>query len=122
MKNNNDDGDNQQWSQAYLKDQFFLRLSEVPDPNLFYQDRKYYALAKKLMFKIPVYKSSPTFVFNISDLDTKCREEFIGFVKLNPKREIEYFLKDIAVKFLESVNYSYTNNSVIPYLQVGYDD
>jgi hypothetical protein len=105
-----------------VKDEIFLCLSKVPDTEFYYLDRKYYALAKDVMYKIPVYRPPPTFIFNISDLSPKCKEEFVEFVRLNSKKNIESLLKEIAVKFLEGVNYTYTHQSVIPYLQVGFDD
>lgn len=110
------------WTDAKLKYEFFLDLSKVPDTEIFYLDRKYYAQAKYLMYRIPVYSPAPSYIINISDLSPKCKQEFIDFVNLNSKRDIEYFLKDIAVKFFERVNYDYTNQSVIPRLKVVYDD
>jgi hypothetical protein len=110
------------WTIAKLQDEFFLCLSKYPNENLFYSDRKYYALAKELLYKIPIYRPSPTFIFNISDLSARCKEEFIEFVKLNSKKDINQFLKDIAVKFFEGVKYHYTHISVIRKLKVGYDD
>lgn len=108
------------WTTAKFKDEFFLCLSKFPDENLFYLDRKYYSLAKELLYTIPVYRPPPTFIFNVSDLSPRCKDEFIEFVKLNSKKEIEFFLKDIAVKFFEAVDYDYTNQSVIRHLKVGF--
>ena len=111
-----------EWTVSKVKDEIFLCLSKVPDPDFFYLDRKYYALANEIIYKIPVYRPSPTFILNISDLSPICKEEFIEFVRLNSKKDIELFLKEIAVKFFEAINYAYTNQSVIPCLKVGFDD
>jgi hypothetical protein len=110
------------WTTSKFKDEFFLCSSKFPDENLFYLDRKYYLLAKESIYKIPVYKLAPTFIFNISDLTPRCREEFIQFVKYNSEKEIKLFLKQIAVKFLEAVDYDYTHISVIRHLKVGFAD
>ena len=81
----------EEWTTAKFKDEFFLCLSKFPDENLFYLDRKYYALAKELIYRIPVYIPSPTFIFNISDLSPRCKEEFIQFVKDNSEKKLNYF-------------------------------
>ena len=125
MSSNSDTGiilvdEKELWTTAKFKDEFFLCLSKVPDENLFYLDRKYYALAKELLYRIPVYRPAPTFIFNVSDLSPRCKDEFIKFVNLNSKKEIKYFLKDIAVKFFEAVNYDYSHISVIRHLKVGF--
>ena len=129
------DYDKEIWTTAKFKDEFFKCLSKIPNAEIFYLDRKYYALAKQLIYKIPVYTKKeiinnkpvykpapPTFTFNISDLTPRCKEEFIQFVKDNSEKNIKLFLKEIAVKFFEAVDYDYTNQSVIRLLKVGFAD
>ena len=45
----------EEWTTAKFKDEFFLCLSKFPDENLFISKRKYYALAKEIIYKIPIY-------------------------------------------------------------------
>jgi hypothetical protein len=132
---NKDTDTEEEWTTAKLKDEFFSDMTKVPNTEIFYSDRKYYALAKEIIYKIPVYTKKelihnipvykpapPTFTFNVSDLGSKCKDEFIEFVTLNSKNDIEFFLKDIAVKFFENIDYFYTHNSVIRHLKVGFND
>jgi hypothetical protein len=124
--------ENDPWTLARLKDEFFLCLTRTKvdyKPNnatdnklLFLDDLKYYAQAKRLIYWIPITRPPeliPPFIINLSDLTPRIKQEFEEFCKLNTENEIGFFLRDIAIKFFEAINYSYTHNSVIPHIVVG---
>jgi hypothetical protein len=124
--------ENDPWTLARLRDEFFLCLTRVRVDNkptnvtdnklLFLDDLKYYAQAKRLIYWIPITRPPhliPAFIINLSDLTARIKKEFEEFVKLNNKKEIAIFLKEIAVKFFEAINYVYTYDSVIPHIVVG---
>jgi hypothetical protein len=119
------------WTSERFKYEFFLCLTKVFDTNRsnsitadergFLTDRKYYAEAKKIMYWIPISKPSelvPPFVINLSDLTPRLKAEFQDFCKLNERQEIGMFLKEIAARFFEGIDYAYTHDSVLSHLKV----
>ena len=121
----------EEWTTAKFKDEFFLCLSKFPDENLFISKRKYYALAKEIIYKIPIYTKKeiinkkavfkpnpPPFVINLSDLTPRVTKELKEFIELNNEKEVNYLLKEIATKFFEAINYDYTHISLIKLLKV----
>ena len=73
------------------------------------------------MYRIPISRPIelvPTFVINFSDLTPRLQSEFRQFCELNDKREISIFLKEIATKFFENIDYAYTHDSVLVHLKV----
>ena len=121
----------EQWTHSKFKYEFFICLTKVKDPNksesvtederIFLNDDKYYAQAKNLMRYIPITRPEnliPPFVFNLSDLTPKIKQEFKDYCKLNDQREISIFLKEIATKFFENIDYNYTHDSVLSHLVV----
>lgn len=112
-----------------FKYDFFLCLTRVIDTNRsnsgddkgekgFLGDRKYYAYAKKTIYWIPISETSEPFVINFSDLTPELKEEFQEFCRLNDQREIGIFLREIAARFFENINYAYTHDSVLSRLKV----
>lgn len=120
------------WTFQRFKYEFFLCLTRVIDSNRsnsvkdedkqgFLSDRKYYARAKDSIYWIPISKPSeliPPFVINFSDLTPRLKEEFQEFCKLNEQREIGMFLKEIAARFFENIDYAYAHDSVLSHLKV----
>jgi hypothetical protein len=111
------------WTLERFKYEFFLYLTKISDTNgsnsvgrdetRFLSDRKYYAQANKLIYRIPISKPSPPFVINFSDLTPRLQSELQEFCKLNAEREIATFLKEIAFRFFEGINYAYAHDSVL---------
>jgi hypothetical protein len=124
--------DKEYWTDAKLRNEIFLELTKVPNPNKlnsvnakennYLSDFKYYSKAIELIYWIPITRPPqliPAFIINLSDLTPRIKKEFEEFVKLNNKKEIVMFLKEIAIKFFEAINYGYTHDSVIPHIVVG---
>mgnify|MGYP003576141779 CR=1 FL=1 len=125
------EADDQLWTQARFKYEFFLCLTKVKVPNrsssiaedarIFLNDYKYYSQARKLRPWIPLTRPKElvtSFVINLSDLSPRCKEEFLEFCKLNNKHEIGFFLKEIAIKFFENIDYDYAHDSILSHLKV----
>jgi hypothetical protein len=73
------------------------------------------------MYWIPISKPSdliPTFVINFSDLTVRLQLELQQFCKLNNSNEIAIFLKEIAARFFENIDYEYAHDSVLSHLKV----
>lgn len=112
--------------------EFFLCLTKIVSTNRsnsvkhedrdgFLSERKYYAQAKDLMYWIPTSKHDenfPPFVINLSDLTPNLRSEFKDFCNSNESREIGIFLKEIAARFFENIDYEYTHEFVLRHLKV----
>lgn len=122
------------WTHAKFRDEFFRCLARIIDTNRsdsvsdernYLSQRKYYAQARRLIYWIPITKPTeliPPFIINLSDLSPRYRKEFEEFVDISTKREIAFFLKEIAVLFFEAIDFNYCQGSVIPHIQVGYEE
>lgn len=119
------------WTFQRFKYEFFLCLTKVIDSNKsrsineeergFLNDRKYYTRAKNVIYWIPISKPSELvlpFVINFSDLTPRLKAEFKEFCKVNGQREIGMFLKEIAARFFENIDYAYAHDSVLKHLKV----
>lgn len=118
------------WTFECLKYEFFLcltkvigsnRSNNVSENNTELGDRKYYALAKNIMYRIPISRPIelvPAFVINFSDLTPRLQSEFRQYCELNDMLDISIFLKEIATKFFENIDYAYTHDSVSAHLKV----
>ena len=125
----------EEWTHSRFKYELFIRLTKVQDPNKsdsvtdeqrgFLLDKKYYAQARRLIYWIPISKPAeliPPFIIHLSDLTPRIRKEFQEFIDLATQKEAALFLKEIAVRFFEKIDYSYTHDSVIEHLQIGYEE
>ncbi len=124
----------EEWTHTKFRDEFLLDLAKVVDPNRsnsvsdernYLSQLKYYAQARRLIYWIPITKPNeliPAFIIHLSDLSPRCRKEFEEFVDLSTKKEIAFFLKEIAVIFFEAIDFNYCHRSVISHLQVEYVD
>jgi hypothetical protein len=122
------------WTHAKFRDELFKDLANIIDTNrsnsvgnerTYLSQRKYYAQARRLIYWIPITKDEeliPPFIIHLSDLSERCRKEFAEFVDNSTKREIAFFLKEIAVIFFEAIDFNYCHRSVISHLQVEYVD
>jgi hypothetical protein len=119
------------WTTARFKDEFFLCLTKVIDPNrsnsiindrcVFLADLKYYQQARKLRPWISISKPAeliPPFIINISDLTPRIRKELKEFVEFNNAKELNFLLKEIATKFFENIDYEYAHDSILSHLIV----
>jgi hypothetical protein len=116
------------WTLERFKYEFFLCLAQVTGNNQvhnesqndsgFFSDRKYYLQARNIIYRIPVSKPIPHFVINFTDLTPELQTKFGEFCELNEPRQIAVFLKDVAARFFENVNYRYTHDSVLKHLLV----
>lgn len=127
--------DKEVWTFQRFKYEFFISLTKVLDSNKsnsiieeersetpFLSDKKYYNQARDKMYWIPICKPSElisAFIINFSDLTPRLKSEFKEFCSLNAEREIALFLKEIAARFFENLNYEYTHESVLSHLQAG---
>lgn len=126
------------WTHARFKDELFIHLTRIKNPNksesdsvsecqrIYLNDYKYYQQARDLIYWIPISKPSkhiPPFRIYTEDLKSnyKLYSEFKKFISLSTEKEIAFLLKEIAVKFFEAINYGYTHNSVIPHITVGFE-
>lgn len=122
------------WTHARLLDETFIHLTRIKDPNksdsvteiqrIYLNDYKYYAQARRLIYYIPISKPAeliPPFIIDTKDLisNPKLYAEFEEYVTGATEKEISFFLKEIAVKFFEAIDYSYTHLSVISHIAVG---
>jgi hypothetical protein len=132
--NNDISSDNEFWTHAKFKDELFIHLSRIKDSNksnsvkeiqrIYLNDHKYYARARSLIYWNPITKPHeliPPFVVDTKDLESnpKLYSEFKEYISLSTEKEISFLLKEIAVKFFEAIDYSYTHLSVIPHIAVG---
>jgi hypothetical protein len=92
--------------------------------KIYLNDYKYYAQARRLIYYIPISKPAeliPPFIIDTKDLisNPKLYAEFEEYITGATEKEISFFLKEIAVKFFEAIDYSYTHLSVISHIAVG---
>ncbi len=90
------------WTTDRLKDELYLHLMKVTDndgPHLM----KYREQAKHLMYRIPVYQPTPSFVVNVQDLSDKLKSELesLDYKSLND------VLKEAIGRIFESINERY---------------
>ena len=119
------DGPEDLWTTERLKEEFFLCLANIKEK--IYNDkgkavtvRKYYAQARYKMFLIPVGSLSPfaTFVIHFSDLTPRIQEEFTEYCKDIKEKRLTIFLKEVAGKFFENLDFEYYHGSIMRSLRV----
>ena len=113
------------WTTERLKEEFFLCLANVKEK--IYNDkgkavtvRKYYAQARYKMHLIPVGSPSPfsTFVIHFSDLSPRIQEEFTEYCKDIKEKNLTIFLKEVAGRFFENLDFAYYHGSIMKCLRV----
>jgi hypothetical protein len=118
---------NDLWTTERLKEELFLCLATVTeivnstDLHSFGKHitvKKYYRQARDIMYFIPVFRPTPVFVIKFSDLSPKLQMEFTDFCKANNQTTITLFLKEIAGRFFENLDYAYYHGSVMKCLRV----
>jgi hypothetical protein len=111
------------WTTERLKEESFICLSNVKE-KLYNEEgrsvtvRKYYAQARYKIYLIPVAQPAPSFVICFSDLSSRIQEAFTEFCRNNNERNVMLFLKDVAGKFFENLDYAYYHGSVMKCLRV----
>ncbi len=118
---------NDLWTTERFKEMFFLYLTTVTeivnstDPFSFGKDitvKKYYRQARDIMYLISVFRPVPVFVIDFSDLSPKLQMEFTDFCKAYNQHTITLFLKEIAGRFFENLNYEFFHGSIMRLLKV----
>lgn len=111
------------WTAERLKEEFFLCLASASEKK--YNDqgkavtvRKYYAQARYKMYLIPVAKPSLPFVIYFSDLSPRIKEGFRDYCKEINERNITLFLKEVAGRFFENLDFEYYHDSIMKGLRV----
>ena len=125
-----------EWTFEYFKNEFLCLSSVIAthqDNRIngdehelgFLGDKKYYAQAIEKMYWIPItrpFDLIPSFVINLSDLTPRLKAEFREFCELNEEKEIALFLKEIAAKFFENINFAFAHESVLSHLKVAVEN
>jgi hypothetical protein len=125
------------WTTERLKEEFFLCLTSVREvivpiksryhPSYFKEYRrksksvtvrKYYRQAREIIYLIPSWTPSPAFVIYLSDLNSRIKEEFMEYCRANDKRNVTLFLKEVAGRYFENLDYEYYHGSVMRMLNV----
>jgi hypothetical protein len=110
--------DESEWTTDRLKNEFFLCLAKAPD-------NKYYEDAKALMYKIPLTPQYPhseleaiPLIINFADLSSRVQSEFKQYCIINNKKKVGLFLKEIAIRLFENLDYGYAHMSVMRKLRI----
>ena len=111
------------WTTERLKEEFFLSLASATDKiynekGMAVTVRKYYAQARFKMNLIPVAKATPPFVIYWSDLTPRVQEDFTKYLKDIDKKKLSIFLKEVAGRFFENLDFAYYHGSVMKCLCV----
>ncbi len=125
------------WTTEHLKHEFFLSLASVWElivptkskahPFCFTKQpyksesltvRKYYRQAREIIYLIPRWIQSPAFVIYLSDLNSRVSNEFTEYCKDSNELNVTLFLKDVAGRFFENLDYEYYHGSVMQVLKV----
>lgn len=96
--------DKDQWSTAKVIDKLFLCLINVEENRL----RKYLQQAKCLIYRIPIYQPTPSFIINITDLTDKIKQELAN----SDDESLHDILTEAIARIFECVNKRYFNLSV----------
>jgi hypothetical protein len=110
--------DESYWTTDRIKNELFLCLVKAPG-------KKYYKQAEQMMFRIPLTEQYPAsdaeavpFIIDFSDLSSKVQKEFIEYAKINNKRRITIFLKQVVIRLFENLDYNYAHMSVMRKMRV----
>lgn len=106
------------WTTERLKEEFFLCLAGVKE-RIYNEEgkpvtiRRYYAQARYKMPLIPVGSPSPPFWIYFSDLSPRIQRDFTGYCKVSSERDVTLFLKEVAGRFFENLDFAYYHGSVM---------
>ena len=98
------ESDNDQWSTGRIIDELFLCLMNVEED----QRRKYLQHANYLIYRIPIYQPTPSFIINIIDLTDKIKQE----LENSSDESLNDILTEAIARIFECVNKRYFNLSV----------
>jgi len=103
------------WSTERLVDELFLELDNVKelDEKSGLTKMKYEERAKWLIHRIPVYRPTPAFIINLSDLSTKIKEELADL----DNETLDYVLKETIGRIFEGIDQRYFRLSVRRFLK-----
>jgi hypothetical protein len=111
------------WTTERLKEEFFLSIASTKEivtigTGIPVTGEKYYRQAKEKMYLIPIAKPSIPFIIKFSDLSLRVRQEFHDYCGENDEKHIGLFLKEIAGRFFENLDFEYYHGSVMRNLRV----
>jgi hypothetical protein len=99
------------WTKNFLLDELHVYLEGFRDRD---NNRKYEELAKKLIYRIPIYRPPPPFVINKADLSARLLIELKAYHEV-ARNEI---LKDAVGRIFENIDERYYIQSVKRILNV----
>jgi hypothetical protein len=99
----------EEWTTERLIDELYLCLMKSPCCD-------YHLLAYDLMYKIPVWRPTPSFKIRISDLSEQVKKELDD--RWSKKQDIDYILKQVASRVFANVSERYFLLSVKRLLRV----
>jgi len=88
-----------EWTTEKLIDELYLHLMSVRKGPV----RKYQEQAENLMYRIPVYKPTPTFYVELADLSYKIKQELHG---LNDKA-LNKVMKEAIARIFKNIDERY---------------
>jgi len=124
----------QRWTAQKIRDELVLDLSNAVDRNVVYnpslypngvseeiQEKyrqgidypfKYRDQARKLLYRIPIYKPAPYYVIYLSDLNRKVKEQLKDLKASYTNKYYEDIIFSAVDRMFESINYVYFHLSV----------
>jgi hypothetical protein len=108
------------WSTNYIKDELTFQLSSTKSSLIDEKNRdiptinKYHDHAEFVLYRINLYKPSPEFLINRSDLTSRLKNELERLYKSSPKL-FEQIVTESVQTILEGVNQRYYHVNGIPY-------
>jgi hypothetical protein len=79
---------------------------------------KYEKQAREIIYRIPIFRPSPPFVINASDLSQRVTNELQILRKETNEKTLFILLKEAAGKFFENLDFAYYHTSVKKLLRV----
>jgi hypothetical protein len=113
QNNEHNDGKEEVWTTQRLIDELYLRLIDVRD-GMNENIRKYEEQARYLIYRIPIYKPTPSFLISKKDLTVRLIQELESLDQISRKK----VLKDAADRIFEGINKRYYLLSVRNLLDV----
>ena len=83
--------------------------------------KKYYRQALTNFYTIPVWKPSPSFIINISDLSEKVKNELDDYYKKGHKKIINYVVTEAVTRIFENIDKVYFHQSIKKNLKVVFE-
>jgi hypothetical protein len=124
----------ERWTAQKIRDELVVDLSNAVSGNVVYNSAlypngvseeiqekyrqgiyypfKYRDQARKLLYRIPVWKPTPSFIIYLSDLDIKVKEQLKDLKASYTKEDYQDIISSAIGRMYESINYVYFHLSV----------